>query len=111
MLEQHTEKHHTIDLQPALEIIKKATSQLEDQDNVALQATDQLSLLAAMHGYDRELIKEAIARLIENIISGESLKRQPKKRKPSRLPKRLWIKNKGSSVMPVEEQVQQKDLP
>lgn len=108
VLEQHTEKQHTIDIQPALEFISKATNQLEDRDDVVLQATKQLSLLAAMQGYDKEMIKEAMARMMENIISGESLKkRQSKKRPPSKLPKRVRIRNKRSSMMQIEKQVQQ----
>lgn len=109
MLEQHTKKPHIIYIQPALKFISKATSQLQDQDNIALQATKQLSLHAATQGYDKELMKEAMAWLMENIISRKNLRRRLKKRQPSRLRKRLWIRNRGPPPVPVEDQMTNED--
>lgn len=55
--------------------------------NFSLHAT-QNSFIVAMHGYDRELIKEAPTKMIKNIIRGDD-RRKFRRRQLSRWPKRL----------------------
>lgn len=53
---------------------------------------ENISTLAAIQDYDRELVKEVMAKMMENIIRGEE-RRRPRQRQPSRWPKGMRRKS------------------
>lgn len=65
------------------EFVGRVMDKGEQPDSRTLDASVQLSLLAAVHGYDRNLMREAMATLMGDIICGKTMQRTGRRRQPT----------------------------
>lgn len=69
------------------EMRKQPIAEENGQKNTATEGF--LELLVALRNFDKDFTKKTMARVLENIVMGDSSSRKLKRQQPSRLPKML----------------------
>lgn len=61
--------------------MKKIKNMSLNEDDDTSKLIRQLDLLSVLSGFDREVIKEAMSKLLSNIVVGEEKRRPPEVRR------------------------------